>query len=470
MKPIYCAKHGKENNAKPKQKICVCGKSVPTYGLREDPRPSCCKKCKSIEMKDFRHNKCKECDTRASYGIVDGKKEYCATHKKHGMVDLTNKLCEGIGCTSLPVFGNEDKKPIYCKEHKNEGMRNVVDARCEYEGCFSRSFYGLYWQKPQFCVKHKTDIMKNVVTRRCIIDKCDSMPTFGLIEGKATHCSLHKSKEMRDVRHKYCDTEGCTTRPTFGVKEGKPSSCKKHKTKDMIDLVSNICKFEGCQIRANFGEKEQAIYCFTHKKPEMIDVTHLKSRCTGAPGAKGSDGKCPFEQRGTTKYDGMCTSCFPIAFPKDPRAFVIKKNNDEIIVRNYLQTNFPTLEFIHDKPLWTHNCECIHRRRIDLRTIIQGVMLAVEIDEHQHKYKDTQDEEIRYDDLFMIHSGKWIFIRYNPHTFIDDSGKRRNLKKEIRLETLKNTINNIVNNIHKVKDDNLVEIHKLFFDGYNFSL
>jgi hypothetical protein len=39
------------------------------------------------------------------------------------------------------------------------------------------------------------------------------------------------------------------------------------------------------------------------------------------------------------------------------------------------------------------------------------VLRCVETDENAHNEKD---EEIRYDDLYMVHSGKWIFIRFNP--------------------------------------------------------
>lgn len=94
MKGIYCRQHGLEMGAHPKQKIFMCGSSTPTYGLEGDPRPSCCAKCKTAEMKDLRKNKCKECSTRASYGIRGLKAEYCSKHKKAGMVDMINKLCE----------------------------------------------------------------------------------------------------------------------------------------------------------------------------------------------------------------------------------------------------------------------------------------------------------------------------------------------------------------------------------------
>ena len=64
--------------------------------------------------------------------------------------------------------------------------------------------------------------------------------------------------------------------------------------------------------------------------------------------------------------------------------------------------------------MWIDNCECIHKRRVDLRVLIHNTILAIEIDENQHKYRNQDDETIRYDDLYMIHSGKWIFRKCRP--------------------------------------------------------
>ena len=40
--------------------------------------------------------------------------------------------------------------------------------------------------------------------------------------------------------------------------------------------------------------------------------------------------------------------------------------------------------FYHDKPLWTNDCDCTHRRRIDHRKLIGNTLLAIETDENQH--------------------------------------------------------------------------------------
>ena len=124
------------------------------------------------------------------------------------------------------------------------------------------------------------------------------------------------------------------------------------------------------------------------------------------------------------------------------------------MVRNVINENFE--EFIHDKPLFTGNCNCTHRRRIDHRKLIGNTILAVETDEFGHRGYDQKDEEIRYDDLFMIHSGNWIFIRFNP----DDNFSKVDIadKLDKLIETMKNCIDQIEND----ENTELVEIIKLY--------
>jgi len=54
---------------------------------------------------------------------------------------------------------------------------------------------------------------------------------------------------------------------------------------------------------------------------------------------------------------------------------------------------------------------------------IGNTLLCIETDENQHMSYDPQDEINRYNDLMMVHSGKWIFIRFNPDKYTDKSGK-----------------------------------------------
>jgi hypothetical protein len=92
-------------------------------------------------------------------------------------------------------------------------------------------------------------------------------------------------------------------------------------------------------------------------------------------------------------------------------------------------------------------------------------MLCIEVDEDQHKYRDQGDEVLRYDDLMMIHGGKFIFIRYNPHLYIDSDGKRKNISKDKRLDKLKEEINKQLLRIYECKNTELLEIIHLFYDA-----
>ena len=71
-------------------------------------------------------------------------------------------------------------------------------------------------------------------------------------------------------------------------------------------------------------------------------------------------------------------------------------------------------------------------------------MLCVETDERQHLSYDKTDEKNRYDDLVMIFSGKWIFIRFNPDSYIVNK-KKYNPKYVILMENINEEIQLVSN-------------------------
>jgi len=156
---------------------------------------------------------------------------------------------------------------------------------------------------------------------------------------------------------------------------------------------------------------------------------------------------------GTKKYDGYCATCFKRVFPDDPRSTVVYEHTKEIRVRNAINARWTG--FVHDKPLYTGGCNCTHRRRIDHRLLVGGTLLCVETDEHGHRGYDPEDEEVRYDDLYMIYSGKWVFIRFNP------DGKGVDL--EDKLPVLLDTIAEHMERIENDENTELLEIIKLFY-------
>ena len=161
----------------------------------------------------------------------------------------------------------------------------------------------------------------------------------------------------------------------------------------------------------------------------------------------------PDSRCGTPKYDGHCATCFKRIFPSDPRSKVIYEHTKEIRVRNALNEHIDG--FVHDRPIWTGGCDCTHRRRVDHRKQINETLLCVETDEHAHSGYDERDEEIRYDDLYMAYSGKWIFIRFNPDgREIDMEDKLARLMEEVETQTVR---------IERSENTELVEIVKLFY-------
>jgi hypothetical protein len=162
---------------------------------------------------------------------------------------------------------------------------------------------------------------------------------------------------------------------------------------------------------------------------------------------------------GNSKYDGYCTRCFKILFPDDPRTPLIHINTQELRVRQRIQeaalTNPIFAGFVHNHSLWSHDCDCTHRRRIDHRKLIGNTMLAVETDERNHSGYDDYDEEIRYDDVCMVFGGKWVWIRFNI-----DGGPPD--EEEDRIDCLLDEIAKQVDIITRDENTEFIEIIQLF--------
>ena len=222
----------------------------------------------------------------------------------------------------------------------------------------------------------------------------------------------------------------------------------------MVDVKNKKCKHNNClrQPCFNYQNEKCAIYCSFHKLENMIDI--INKKCKSSEFCLGT--------LGNPKYKGHCSSCYQKLFPTDPLTFQIHSKTKEIAVRDFINTNFEG--FHHDKPLWTGNCDCTHRRRIDHRKLIGNTLLCIETDENQHKNYDKKDEEIRYDDVFMLHGGKFIYIRFNPDKFKGKSGKYVNPMLYTRLPVLKEEIEKQIKRIENEENSELLEIIKLYYN------
>ena len=258
-------------------------------------------------------------------------------------------------------------------------------------------------------------------------------------------CASCKTADMVDVVGNLCTAHG--KHMSFGLTGGRPVACAGCKTADMVNVVSNLCVKHGNRMRFGLPGK-QPTACKDCKTEDMVNL--VSKRCPNC--IEWVDSRL-----GKAKYDGYCATCFKHTFPADPRSRVKYSRTKELVVRDFINENFPG--FVHDQVLWLGGCDCTHKRRVDHRCLVEGTMLAVETDEFAHRSYDALDEEVRYDDLFMIHSGKWIFIRFNP----DDNRGGKGVDMEDKLEALREMIELQIERIKDVLNTNLLEIHKMYY-------
>ena len=106
---------------------------------------------------------------------------------------------------------------------------------------------------------------------------------------------------------------------------------------------------------------------------------------------------------------------------------------------------------------YTPGIDCTSRRCTDHRKLIGNTIIAVETDEYAHNRYDKYNEEIRYDDLFMIHSGKWIYIRFNP----DNNISKVNIS--VKLDALIDKIAESISRVENEENTEPVEIYKMYY-------
>ena len=241
----------------------------------------------------------------------------------------------------------------------------------------------------------------------------------------------------------------------------------------------DMCQHPECLELAKDGKDKAAArgsdFCAAHgggrrcQHPECLELAKDGKDKAAARGSDrciehGGGRRCPncidwIDSRGgNPKYDWYCATCFKQRFPDDPRSKVVYAHTKEIRVRNMINEHFEG--FCHDitLPMWLNGCNCTHKRRVDHWKIIEGVMLAIETDEYAHRGYSRGDEAVRYEDLMMAYSGKWIYIRFNP----DGEGP----DMEDRLEVLKDAIEEQIERIQsgrRGENEDLVEITYMYY-------
>jgi hypothetical protein len=457
--PIRCKKH-KNEDMRLSCNICIfdnCRKT-PKFNYEQETKPLYCSEHKLINMVDIRSKKCKFPNCNKKQPCFNFENEttplYCLLHKKPNMIDIKSKKCVFQNCKTRPSFNYENEcAPLYCSEHKLINMIDIISKKCFFLNCNKNPAFNYITEStPLYCSQHKLNDMINVKNKRCIQLGCQKHPTYNFEEENIPiYCFEHKDNNMIHIK-KICIEPNCKKYPSYNFEgEKKTLYCFEHKKLGMINNYIEKC-FCGKSI-PNFNFKDlKPEYCNFCKQSSMIDVRHTTCKSENC------------QTRANKNYKDYCANCFQHLFPLDPLTFQIRSKTKEIAVRDFINSKFEG--FYHDKPLWYSetSCDCTTKRRIDHRKLINGTLLCIETDENQHKNYSKADEEARYHDLFMGYGGKFVFIRFNPDKYKDESGKSCNPMLFNRLIVLEEEIQKQIKRIENEENKELLEVIELYYD------
>ena len=216
---------------------CPCGKR-PTFGYKNDKKPTCCFNCKKKDMVDIVSRKC-ECGKRAYFGY-DGDKyaSCCNVCKKEDMVDIVSRKCE-CGSGKKPRFGYDgDEYATWCNDCKKENMINFSNRnrpKCE---CGKRPTFGYKDDEyPTCCAICKKEDMVDIVSRKC---ECGKTPSFGYDGDKPICCKDCKKTGMIDIKnkHRLCKNSSCNYQISNPCYEGYCAKCFREKYPDKQTVIN----------------------------------------------------------------------------------------------------------------------------------------------------------------------------------------------------------------------------------------
>ena len=269
---------------------------------------------------------------------------------------------------------------------------------------------------------------------------------------------------------KVCVFENCRQPAVYGYKQQRPVVCKQHKEDDMVygshkycehGKRKDICKdCKGSSICQHNRERSKCKEC---NGGSICQHNRQRSHChTCSPNSNYFCKHCHY-YTANKKYKNYCMTCYVNLFPDDPLSKTAYLKSKELQVKAFLFEEFPD-KFKHNKQLIIGNCTFPYRRFIDFHCMIGDTLVAVEVDENQHRGYDKNDEELRINEILhnIGFDKKMVFVRFNPDRFTE-KGKQRRVPIEKRLDKLKNTLKDI---FEYLVDHEYEDIHtefKLFY-------
>ena len=355
-------------------------------------------------------------------------------------------------------------------------------VKCEVEECENKACYGTKQQFATRC-KDKKHIEKDMVHNPrmycshekqhskcedcindfvCGFDGCEDKSTYGKKQRFPTRCKIkeHREEWMVTKPREHCvhDTKRYRCKPCSGA-----SICEHDKRRSQCKLCdgSEICEHNKRRIRCRLccgasicdhnKQRNRCHICKPESNVFCIRRYNNGTRCI---------------KRKSSRYDNYCATCFIELFTDDPRSKAIQLPTKEFQARQQLNIAFPN-RFIYDKQLFIADREekCTSfNRRIDAQAEFDDCILAIEVDENQHKYYNPMDEELRIMQIYQDAGKNLIFIRFNPDGY-KVNGKIKNPRMLKRYQVLKEKINEIIDKIeHGYKFEKWYTEIKLFFD------
>ena len=282
---------------------------------------------------------------------------------KHINMVGKRKLCEVCGIVRPSYVAPGIKKsPTHCAKCRPPHFVHKYAKRCKYEGCHK------YVVRKGRCVEHGASIPK------CINPKC----TKNARNGNLSYCTAHGGKR------KLCIIKSCTR-----LAQSK-NFCATHGFK------RPKCTISDCKNRCL--SKQQGL-CITHGGGRRCDETACNDYAT--------------HKNRDKRY---CLLCYCLKYNIIPKYRKLR----ELKLHGKIQQHFPNIKFRWNMALPnTRNS----RRRPDWSIDLKHLLLIIENDENQHRYRKC--EEKRMCELFRSADFKSIvFLRFNPDQYVNENGER----------------------------------------------
>ena len=272
--------------------------------------------------------------------------------------------------------------------------------------------------------------------RNCIEDGCGKRAHFNFkTETTGVYCETHKKPAMINVVSNRCEV--CLTyHPHYGPPRKSPKRCKKHKKVNDIKNPKSKCTHittdddikHKCTQFALYGTTDTPIACEDHKTEGMRNLVERECVSCGLPEVLNDD--------------NICGVCDPEVFK---RVYLAKQK----MVSSYMKDK--GLEWVTEDKQLEDAGACDYKKRPDFLFDAGTHFVIVEVDEHQHKGRACECEQVRMVNLTQALQLPTVFVRFNPDDYKPSKGHQVtvNVRMDELVRVVKMFMEKKVKNIFK---------------------